>query len=169
MAPRVQIKDCRLITRLFVEGVPQKEISRRTGRSKTSASRIISAFRDERIPVDAKQSGQWKVTEYADDILIVAASFGDPFLTAKEIRDELSLDIFTATILCRLKEAELSNRAAVQKPLLTERKCLQCLYFAQNYQHWAKEEWRIVIFNDEVPFCTRWDQWQWVRRPLNSK
>ncbi|KAH9361504.1 hypothetical protein HPB48_013184 [Haemaphysalis longicornis] len=46
MAPRVPVEDRKLITRLFLEGLPQRVICQRTGRSKTAVSRIIRAIRN---------------------------------------------------------------------------------------------------------------------------
>lgn len=165
MAPRVPIEDRRHIARLFVEGVPQREIARRTGRSKTAVTRIIRAFRDEGTLADAKRSGRPRVTTHD----IVAAAVVDPFLSAKEIRDELSLSISTATVRRRLKEAGISNFAAAQKPFLPERQRQPRLDFALNHQRWNEEEWKNVVFSDESTFCTRWDQQRRVWRPLNSR
>lgn len=169
MAPRVPVEDRKLITRLFLEGLPQRVICQRTGRSKTAVSRIIRAFRDEGRVADAQRSGRPRVTQNVEDELIVAAVVTDPFLNAREIRDELSLEVSTPTIRRRLKEAGLSNCVAAKKPFLTGRQCQQRLQFAQEHQDWSQEEWGTVIFSDESTFCTRWDQQQRVWRPLNSR
>lgn len=169
MAPRVPIEDRRYIARLFVEGVPQREIARRTGRSKTAITRIIRAFREDGTLADAKRSGRPRVTTHEADILIVAAAVVDPFLSAKEIRDELSLNISTRTVSRRLKEAGIYNFAAAQNPFVSERQRQQRLDFALNHQHGKEEEWKNVVFSDESTFCTRWDQQRRVWRPLNSR
>ncbi|KAH7977841.1 hypothetical protein HPB49_003718 [Dermacentor silvarum] len=118
--PRIHQRDCR-----------------RTGRSKTAVTRIIRAFRDEGTLADAKRFGRPRVTTHD----IVAAAVVDPFLSAKEIRDELSLSISTATVRRRLKEAGISNFAAAQKPFLPERQRQPRLDFALNHQRWNEEEW----------------------------
>ncbi|KAH6945097.1 hypothetical protein HPB50_007203 [Hyalomma asiaticum] len=136
MAPRVPIEDRRFIARLFVEGVPQRAIAQRTGRSKAAVTRIIRAFRDDGTLADAKRSGRPIVTNHEDDILIVAAAVVDPFLSAKEIRNEQSPGISTATVTRRLKEAGVSSFSAAQKPFLPERQRQQRRDFALNHQRW---------------------------------
>lgn len=170
MPPRVPEDDRRYIVRLFVEGVPQKEICLRTGRSKSAATRVVKAFRDDdgRI-ADAPRSGRPRACEGEEDRLIIAAAVADPFLNAQEIKRELGLHVSCDTIRKRLKEAGLRNCIASQKPFLTERQRRQRLEFARAYEHWGVEEWGQVIFTDESSFCTRWDQQQHVWRPLNFR
>lgn len=67
-------------------------------------------------------------------MLIVAAAVADPFLNAREIREELGLDISCDTIRRRLKEAGLESRVAAQKPHVTERQRQQRLDFAREFQ-----------------------------------
>lgn len=80
-----------------------------------------------------QESRRPKVTTHDDDILIVAAAVEEPFLSAKEIRDELSLSISTATVRRQLKEAGISDFAAAQKPFLPERQRQQRLDLALNH------------------------------------
>ncbi|KAL3225793.1 hypothetical protein MRX96_049105 [Rhipicephalus microplus] len=109
MAPRVPIEDRRYITRLFMEGVSQKEIARRTGRSKIAITKIIRAFREDGTLADAKHSGRLRVTTHEADILIVPPATVDPLLFAKEIRDELSLNISTRTYYLDYTQSVLSS------------------------------------------------------------
>ncbi|KAH9381487.1 hypothetical protein HPB48_005538 [Haemaphysalis longicornis] len=170
MAPRVPVEDRKLITRLFLEGLPQRVICQRTGRLKTAVRRIIRAFRDEGRIAGAQRPGRPKITQHVEDELIVAAVVADPFLNASEIRDELPLEVSTSAIRRRFKEAGLSNCVAAKKPFLTGRQCQQRLQFAQEHQHWSQEEWGTVVFSDESTFCTRCRDQQWrVCRPLNSR
>lgn len=170
MPPRVPIEERRLIVRLHHEGVPQREICRRTGRSRTSVSRILTAYRDEDGRIcDAQRSGRPRVTTLAEDEWIVAAAVVDPFLNSREIRDVLDLSCCCDTIRSRLREAGLVNCIAAQKPHLSTKQREERLNFARAFEQWSAEEWREVIFTDESTFCTRWDQQQRVWRPLNSR
>lgn len=162
MAPRVLTEDQRLIATLFVKGAPQREICRRTGRSKTSVGRIIHAFQDEGTFADVECSGRPRVAKHDDNRLTVAAALVDPFLNAKEICEELSLNISIYIVSQHMRAAGISNCAAAQKPFLTERQHQQCLAFTQDHQHWSTEEWHNVIFSDESTFYTLWDQQRWV-------
>lgn len=170
MPSRVPIEERRRIVRLSIERVPQREICRRTRRSRTSVNRIIQAYRDEygRI-ADAQRSGRPRLTTLEEDQQIVAAAVVDPFLNAREIRDALDLSCCSETIRSRLREAGLMNCVAAQKPHLTTKQREERLNFARAFEQWTAEEWREVIFTDESTFSTRWDQQQRLWRPLNSR
>lgn len=156
--------------RLFMEGTTQREICRLTGRSRTCVSRIIQAYRDDQGRlVDAERSGRPKVTSEEQELLIVAAAVADPFLSAKEIRQELSLNVSCETIRRRLKEAGLGSCVAAQKPHLTDRQRLERLEFARAVEQWTTDEWKEVIFTDESTFSTRWDQQRRVWRPMSCR
>ncbi|KAH9377348.1 hypothetical protein HPB48_011072 [Haemaphysalis longicornis] len=120
MTPRIPVEDRKLITKLLVEGLPQRVICQRTGRSKTMVSRIIRAFRDEERIADAQRPRRPRVTQHIEDEFIVAAVVADPFLNASEIRDEFCLEVSRSTKRRSLKEAGLSNCVAAQKPFLTD-------------------------------------------------
>lgn len=126
MPSRVPIEQRRHIVRLFIEGTTQWESCHLTGRSRTSVSRIIQAYRDDQGRlIDAERSGRPKVTSEEQELLIVAAAVADPLLSAKEIRQELSLNVSCETIRRRLKEAGLGSCVAAQKPHLTDRQRLE--------------------------------------------
>lgn len=170
MPPRVPLEERKRIIELFLEGRPQRHICSLLNRSRRAANRAIQAYRREhgRL-VDAGRSGRPRITQGETDRQIVAAVVVDPFITAKEIREQLNLSISCCTIRRRLNEAGLRNCVAAQKPRLTDRqKCLR-LKFARAVKDWGAEEWEKVVFSDECTFYTRGDQQQRVWRPLNSR
>lgn len=156
MPPRVPEDQRRHIVRLFLEGVPQKEICRLTGRSKSAVTRAVKVYKEnEGRIVDASRSGRPRATDEAADHLIIAAAVDDPYLTAQEIKEELGLNVFCDTIRRRLKEAGLKNCVAAQKPYLTDKQRRQWFEFARACEHWAFDNWGQVIFTDESTFSTR--------------
>lgn len=170
MPPRVPIEDRRRIVKLSMQGFSQREICCLLGRSRTSVSRIIQAYRDEEGRMgDAQRSGRPRLTTLEEDQWILAAVVVDPFLNAREIRDTLDLSCSVETVTVRLREAGFMNCVAAQKPHLTTRQKEERLNFARAFEQWTAEEWREVIFTDESTFSTRWDQQQRVWRPLNSR
>ncbi|KAH7956358.1 hypothetical protein HPB52_008594 [Rhipicephalus sanguineus] len=118
---------------------------------------------------DRNKPGRPRVSGEEEDALIIAAAVTDPFLNAKEIKQELGLHTSCDTVRRRLKQAGLQNCAAAQKPFLTDNRRRQQLEFARAYERWGVDEWSQVIFTDESTFCTRWDQQQRVWRPLNCR
>lgn len=169
MPARVPLEERRLIVRLYIEGVSQREICRRTGRTRTAVSRITQAYRDEARLGDAHRTGRQRITREEEDQLIVAAAVADPFLSARDIREALSLNVSCKTIQRRLQEAGLQNHIAAQKPLLTESQRRARLEFAREVAEWTVENWREVVFTDESTFSTRWHQQQRVWRPFNCR
>lgn len=154
----------------FIEGNTEREICHLTGRSRTSASRIIQAYHDyQGRLINAELSGRPKVTNDEQEQLIVAMAVVDPFLSAKEIQQELSLNVSCETIRRILKEAGPGSCMAAQKPHLTGRQRLQRLEFDLAVEQRTMDEWKDVIFMDESTFSTRWDQQRHVWRPLSCR
>ncbi|KAG0413153.1 hypothetical protein HPB47_009695 [Ixodes persulcatus] len=96
-------------------------------------------------------------TSTEEDKLIVAACIVDPFLSAREIRDELQLEnVCVSTIRRRLHEAGIYSRIAAQKALLDDRHRKQRIKFASDVESWCPQKWRSVVFTGDTSFCTRW-------------
>lgn len=128
-------------------------------------SRIIQAYHDDQGRlIKAKLSGCPKVTNEEQE-LIVATAVVDPFLSAKEIQQELSLNVSCETI----KEAGPRSCMAAQKPHLTDHQRLETLEFERAMEQRTMDEWKAVIFTDESTFSTRWDQQRHVWRPLSCR
>lgn len=170
MGPRVPLEDRKLIVSLSHEGISQREICRRTGRSMSAVNRIIQAYkRDNGRLVDADRPGRPRSTDDTKDTLIAAAVVADPSLSAGDVQKSLSLKVSCATICRRLRDAGFCNQAAVPRPHLTDRERQQRLDFARDVERWTPEEWREVIFTGESSFCARWDQQRRAWGPVNRR
>ncbi|KAH7932570.1 hypothetical protein HPB52_024326 [Rhipicephalus sanguineus] len=129
-----------------------------TGRPMGTVSRILKAYRETGRIEDAPRGRPARATSHEEDLLIVAASAANPFLSAKEIRDELGLrSVSLPTIRRRLHEAGIHSRVASQKTLLEESHRRARLEFASACESCSPDNWRAVVFTDEASFCTRWD------------
>ncbi|KAM7310368.1 hypothetical protein ISCGN_007276 [Ixodes scapularis] len=170
MASRVPLAERRNIIELSIQGVSQRQISNRTGRSLGAVNRIIQAYRDEdgRIE-DAHRRGRPRSSSEEVDQLIVAAVVVDPFQNAREIKDALQIDLSESSIRRRLQEAGLGSCIAAQKPYLTDRQKRQCLNFACSHERRSVTDWGEVVFTDESTFLSRWDQQRHVWRPYNCR
>lgn len=170
MGPRVPLEDRKLIVSLSHEGISQREICRRTGRSMSAVNRIIQAYkRDNGRLVDADRPGRPRSTDDTKDTLIAAAVVADPSLSATDVQKSLSLKVSCATIRRRLRDAGFCNHAAVPRPHLTDRERQQRLDFARDVERWTPDEWREVIFTGESSFCARWDQQRRAWGPVNCR
>ncbi|KAM7298449.1 hypothetical protein ISCGN_019044 [Ixodes scapularis] len=131
-----------------------------------TVSRVLQAYYREGRIADLPRGGRERATSTEEDKLIVAACVVDPFLSAREIRDELELEnVSVSTIRRRLHEAGIHSRIAAQKTLLDDRHRKQRMEFASVVESWCPQKWRSVVFTDEASICTRWDQQQRVWRP----
>ncbi|KAH9374941.1 hypothetical protein HPB48_015783 [Haemaphysalis longicornis] len=115
MPPRVPHSASLVSIKYCSEGVPEREMCRRTGRSMTAVNCIIQAYRQDNDRFDdAPRPGRPRYTSEEQDLLTMAAITDDPFQTAREIRDNVSLDISEATIRRSLNEAGLNGCIAAQ-------------------------------------------------------
>lgn len=132
-------------------------------------NRIIQAFRDDGRFTDIERSGRPRATTEEEDRLITAAIVADPFQSAEDIREALSLTVSSETVRRRLSELGLQSFVAAQKPCLSDSQLQERLMFATAMKDWTTEKWGDVIFSDESTFSTRWDQRKRVWRPLNCR
>ncbi|KAG0422214.1 hypothetical protein HPB47_001053, partial [Ixodes persulcatus] len=73
--------------------MPQREVARMTGRTRTAVARIFTAFRDDNGRIhDAPHDVRPRSTTDEEDRWIVAAAVDQPFITARDIRGELGLN-----------------------------------------------------------------------------
>lgn len=149
--------------------IPQKEIAAKVGCSVATVNRIIQAFRNEGRIKDAPRGAPARSTSLQEDLLIVAASVDDPFLTAADIKRELGLVSSTATIRRRLKECGARCRVAHQEPSFLDEHSAARLQFAREHLNWGAEEWANIIFSQEATFCARWKLSRHVWRPPRSR
>lgn len=164
------LEDRKLIVSLSHEGISQREICRRTGRSMSAVNRIIRAYEhDNGRLVDADRPGRPRSTDDTKDALIAAAVVADPSLSARDVQKSLSLKVSCVTIRRRLRDAGFCNHAAVPRPHLTDRERQRRLDFARDVECWAPDEWREVVFTGESSFCARWDQQQRAWGPVNTR
>lgn len=170
MGPRVPLEDRKLIVSLSDEGISQREICRRTGRSMSAVNRIIQAYKyDNGRLVDADRPGRPRSTDDTKDTLIAAAVVADPSLSARDVQKSLSLKVSCVTIRRRLRDAGFCNHVAVPRPHLTDRERQQRLDFARDVEHWTPDEWREVVFTGQSSFCARWDQQRRAWGPVNTR
>ncbi|KAH9367481.1 hypothetical protein HPB48_010904 [Haemaphysalis longicornis] len=103
---------------------------------------------------------------HEEDRLIVATALDNHFLSTREIRDMLGLDVSDQLIRSRLHETDIKGRMATQKTQLeAKQRNHQWMEFASVVEDWTAHNWRAVFFSDEAAFCTRWHQRKWLWRP----
>lgn len=84
--------------------------------------RVLQAYSDEGGIKDAPLRRRPQGTAYDEDRQLVAAVSVGPFQSAREVRDDAVIDVFTRTLQRRFAEAGMESRMAAKKPLLGESK-----------------------------------------------
>lgn len=168
MAPRLTLQQ-REATVHMGRTMSQRAISAATGRPLPTVNPILRAFQEDGRLQDAVRSEQQRATTQEEDLLIVAAAVDDPFLSAREIRELLQLEVSPQTIRRRLHDADMKSQISAQKTLLERSHQEQRMEFASIVEDWTPENWRCVIFSDEASFCTCLDQQARVWRPHRSR
>lgn len=170
MPSRVPIHERWRIVALCRAGMPQREVARMTGRTRTAVARIFTAFRDDNGRIhDAPHDVRPRSTTDEEDRWIVAAAVDQPFITARDIRGELGLNVSDQLVRRRLAEAGIRSYAACKKPILTPRQKDIRLRFAMEKTSWTIQDWKTVVFSDESSFSTHWHQGKQVWRPRGAR
>lgn len=164
------------ILALHEEKVSIVEICRRTGRSKSTILRLISAARNlspGEIPVHKPLPGQPRKTSKATDHLLKRAVLKNPRITAVELKSmypSLLGKMSLRGIRNRLqKDFGLRCRQAALKPLLTKTMLKKRLAFAKKYITWTPEQWNDVMWSDESTFRVLTSHRVQVRRPSGTR
>ncbi|KAH8038884.1 hypothetical protein HPB51_003906 [Rhipicephalus microplus] len=95
------------------------------------------------------------MTEEEDRLITTAAIMPDPFQSAENIREALSLTVSSETVRRMLSELGPQSFVATQKPCLLGSQLQERLVFATAMKEWTTEKWGDVIFSDESTFSTR--------------
>ena len=148
---RVPEADRRLIIELSQKGHSQRAIGALVNRPLKTVNRIVQAFRYEGRIHDAPRGAPPRATTEDDDRCIIAAVVEDPFLSAREIREELQLDVSDVTVRRRLRSAGLHSAMAAQKPLLSHSNKEARLRFAMGHVSWTADDWGRVVFSTNPP------------------
>ena len=69
-----------------------------------------------------------------------------------EVKDQLAPSISTCTVGRRAHELGFNNRVAVKKPFLSDTHKERRLRFAKEHESWTVDEWRNILWTDELSF-----------------
>jgi transposase len=111
---------------------------------------------------DRPRSGRPKVTTPRQDNFIRNYTLRNRFATSKEVNQALQnaapagrQRISDKTVRRRLHEHGIKSRRPIIKQVLTQRHKAARLQWSVAHQHWRLNQWRNVLFSDEVRICLR--------------
>jgi hypothetical protein len=109
------------------------------------------------------------VTDEETDDQIVSLAEEKKFITPKQIKNELQLQVSDDTIRRRLDEVGLHGRVARIEYPFTPDHIRKRLSFAEGYGSWTEEDWERVLFSDETYVELGPHGQVWVQRPVGEK
>lgn len=146
--------DCVRAVTLIEEGYSQREVARRLGVHHTTIGRALKRFRETGQHARREGQGRPRCTEAIDDRYIRLQALRNRSITGNEIgnliRQTRNLTISSRTVRRRLNEGNLRARHPARVPLLTTAHKMDRLRFAQDHVNWTLEDWKRVLFSDEV-------------------
>jgi transposase len=150
--------------RLKSEGKSISEIARILARSRNMVLNALKAKNG----IDNR--GRIRKTSKKEDVLIVRTAKKVPFMTSKEIKMELNLNVSDVTIRRRLLENNLRGCAAQHVPLLSKKNIQARIKFAKKHvANTDPEKWKKVLWSDETKVnIFGSDGRHYVRRPPNA-
>lgn len=139
---------------LLDEGYSMRYVANAIGRHYSSISRIVARFNETGSHSRKTGQGRKRCTDQRDErflrLLVLRNRTSTGTVLKNEISNVRNLVISSRTVRRRLNEAGLSSRRPAKKPLLTRWHRVQRLHFARNYEHWTINDWKKVLFSDEM-------------------
>ena len=138
------------------EGVAVREIGRRLGVTHSVIQRLQTRFLTTGLVAEAPRSGRPRMTTPRQDRLIIVNATRRRISTSSDLRADLraaaNLNVSNQTIRNRLHEANMRARRPAVGPNLTQAHRRACTAWCRTHQHWARQQWSIVLFTDEFRF-----------------
>ena len=153
---------------MWNQGKSYREVGKLVDKSHTTVMRFIEKFH---LTNDIKRrvgSGRKKKTTRRTDMLIVRTAKKNPFITAGEIKRQLSLNITERTIRNHLGSAGL-KRYIAQKPWINAVNRAKRIKWAREHVNWTRRQWSKVLWSDESPFVLRQNRKMHVWRFPNQR
>jgi len=160
-----------LVVSKLMDGYSQVSVAAEVNIGQTTVSYIWRKYRKTRIVADAKRSGRPRKATERERRLLSMTSKRNPFLTAREVRNEAKIlsDVSLTTIKRYLRESNLHGRVAAKKPLLNKVQTQKRKKWCQAYSVFSTADWSKVIYSDECRIENYSSRRTFVRRPINQR
>ena len=96
-----------------------------------------------------------KTTKRTDN-LIIRTALKTRRITAEKLANQINVNVSPQTIRNRLHEAGFRSYVAAKKPYVTKRNIQRRLKCAKNHINWTQEQWRNLLWPDEISFTLQW-------------
>ena len=159
------------IRALYLEGKNSNEIQKIVGHTRSAILNICKKVKNNLGVENLPRTGRQKKLTNRAMRNIVIKSKKNPFSTAREIRQDCSLqnNISVDTVKRVLRANNLYGRVAVKKPKLNRVQKKKRLAYAVENRSWSTLQWSKIIFSDESRIELIPKARQFVRRPKNEQ
>ena len=138
------------------EGYSQRQISSKTGYSKTAVTETIKKFRETGSLEDGKKSGRPPKLTKDDNKYLKALSLRNRKITstelAKDINTATGKNVSSSCIRRHLLKSVLRGCVAIRKPLLRRDNKEKRLKYTKQHKDWAQEMFNRLLYTDESKF-----------------
>jgi transposase len=156
--PLSQEDSARAIALVHV-GFSIREAANSLGFARSSVHRAVLRFRQTGGYTRRPGSGRRRSTSARDNRYITMLSLRNRHMTAVKIRNQLErvreVNVNERTVRRRLGEANLGAYRPATGPELLRGHRVSRLLFAQEHLNWNLEQWKSVLFSDELRFALR--------------
>ncbi|CAK9810849.1 Transposable element Tc1 transposase [Anthophora quadrimaculata] len=137
------------------EGQTLQQIATDFGITKEGVRKMYKKIETIGKPENSVRTGRKRKTTPRQDREIVKITKREPFITAKQLKEDLNLPIGTTQIKSRLYEAGLHGRISRKKPHISETNARKRLNFAKEHYNKPTAFWESIIWSDESKFELR--------------
>ena len=138
-------------------GWTYEQISKRIEKPKSTIADFFLNYKKRGFFERKSGSGRKRATTSRQDTDLVIKAKRRRVATAKELKNELDLNISSRTIRKRLNDAGFYSFFSVKKPFISKKNQKSRLAFAKKYVKKDLTFWRKVLWSDESPFVLRFN------------
>jgi hypothetical protein len=158
------------IIQASMDGKSQNELVKLFDASKGQVSRLLSKYNKTGNVNRQEGSGRPRKTNAREDRMIMRLLNKNRFISASDIKSELSLNVSDDTIERRILESgEFKSYWAAKKPFLSKAQMKRRLQWSLEHRGWTIEQWRRILWTDKSPYVLRFNCKKKVWRRHNER
>lgn len=146
-----------------------REIGKKIKKSHVAINSFLKKYKETGKYTRTPGSGRKRKTTPTDDHHISILAKKQRTVTAKEIGNELGLNISPRAIRNRLHEIGFSSKFKTKKPFVSQHNQERRYRWARDHVTWTVDQWKRVIWSDESPYVLRFNRRVRVWRLPNER